>query len=258
MPGEIFLQTLADLRRGALRLGAALGLYALCVMALYPAGHAHARGWLGTLPNLLSGRADAFSDPSSWMNAVGFRLVFPLFVCLYAIWAGTHLMAGEKRGGVLELLLSYPLPRWRLLLEMFCALALALGLLSAGLWALLALSVVSLGLNVPLSGLTGACTGLALLGLTYGGLAFALASSGKGQAGSRRVAAGALAGAYLLSALWLNGAAFFRYLSPFYYATGRDPLTNGLLPGHGLALALLCAGCLLAAGVLFERSDLAG
>ncbi len=257
MPAELLLQTLKDLRRGALRLGAGLGLYALFILALYPLARAHLPGWLDNLFGRLVDTPDAASDPSTWLSGAGFLLVFPLFLCIYAIWTGSRLIAGEERDGTLALLLSYPVPRWRLSLEKFSALAVVIVLLGVGLWALLALCLVSLGLAVPLGHLAGACAGLALLALTFGGLAFALSTAGNGPGRSRLIALGALAAAYLLSAFWLHGVGFLRYLSPFYYATGQSFLVDGLPAWHGIVLALLTSACVIAAGVVFEKRDLA-
>ncbi len=255
MPFEVFLQTLKDLQRGALRLGAALGLVALGVTALARLFSNGAPGWLDRLIDRPAGLPGA--GGTAWLSGAGFLLIFPLFLCVYAIWTGSALIAGEERSGTLELLLSYPLPRLRLMLEKFGALALALLLLASGLWALLALGASVLGLGVPLGNLAGACAGLYLLALFFGGLAFALSTWLSKPARSRLVAALALAAAYLLSAVWLHGVVFLRYLSPFYYAAGREPLANGLPAGHAVALAALAAACITAAGVVFERRDLA-
>ncbi len=257
MPIEVLLQTLKDLQRGTLRLGVALGLYALVAPALFLLARAASPVWLNELLFRLSGVTNAVSTPAGWLQAVGFGLVFPLALCLYAIWKGSGLVAGEERSGTLELLMAYPLPRWRLMLEKFAALALALLLLAAELWALLALSVSALGLSVSLGRLAGACLGLWLLALTFGGSAFALSTWVGVPARSRLIAVIALGAAYLLNAVWLHGWQALRYLSPVYYATGREPLTNGLLLWHALALALLAVVCVAAAGVVFEQRDLA-
>lgn len=258
MATEVFLHSLKSLQRPALRVGAALGLYALCVMALFPVLHGPglsvgAPGLAGLLQRMSGGSA----GPAAWLDAAGFRLVFPLLLCGYAIWVGSSLIGAEERSGLLELLLAYPLSRRRLVGEKFAALMASVVLLSALLWVLLALSVTALGLAVSLLNLAAACAGLAMLALLFGALSFML-SIFTGSASKSGWAAGALlAAAYLAGATWLHGLDFLRFLSPFYYAGGDVPLLNGLPSWRVWLLALLAAACVFAAGVGFERRDLA-
>jgi ABC-2 type transport system permease protein len=101
---------------------------------------------------------------------------------------------------------------------------------------------------------------LAFFGLALGGVAIAVGSG----TGRRALANGAAAAVGVVG--WLiNGFAplvgavdWLKYLSPFYYYTGHDPLTRGV---HAVDLAVLAAVAvaLTALGVLaFERRDLRG
>ncbi len=49
----------------------------------------------------------------------------------------------------------------------------------------------------------------------------------------------------------------YRYASPFYYASGAQPLGNGLGPGYALALVLSVAIPSVLVVTLFNRRDLA-
>src|SRR5690606_35034787 len=99
-----------------------------------------------------------------------------------------------------------------------------------------------------------------LLGVGLGLVAMTIAA----LRGSRALAIGASAGvaaaSYLIGSLapvisWLRPT---RWVSPFYYATGGNPLANGLPWWHLALLAAGAAGLLVAAVVLFERRDLRG
>ena len=66
-----------------------------------------------------------------------------------------------------------------------------------------------------------------------------------------RAPRGAGASAPLVGALdWL------KYLSPFYYYAGNDPLAEGVDLGHIAVLALLAAGLTVAAAAAIDRRDL--
>jgi ABC-2 type transport system permease protein len=82
--------------------------------------------------------------------------------------------------------------------------------------------------------------------------------------GRRGLAGGVAAGVGLLG--WLiNGFAplvdaldWLKYLSPFYYYAGHDPLTQGIDTVDLVVLAAIAAALTAVAAVGFERRDLRG
>ena len=48
-----------------------------------------------------------------------------------------------------------------------------------------------------------------------------------------------------------------RFVTPFYYYIGADPLSNGLDPAHAAVLAVATVLLFLVAVVTFERRDIA-
>jgi ABC-2 type transport system permease protein len=101
---------------------------------------------------------------------------------------------------------------------------------------------------------------LAFFRLAIGAVALALGAG----TGRRALASGVAAGVGVFG--WLiNGFAplvsaldWLRYLSPFYYYAGHDPLTQGIDAGD-LAVLGVVAVALAAVGMLaFERRDLRG
>ena len=99
----------------------------------------------------------------------------------------------------------------------------------------------------------------ALLGLVFGALALAIgcATGRSGLAGG--VSAAAAIAAYLVNAMsaYVELLGPVKWVSPFYYYNGADPLANGLEPVHALVLAA-AAVALCAIGYLgFRRRDIA-
>jgi ABC-2 type transport system permease protein len=178
---------------------------------------------------------------------------------VYAIGAGARATAGEEEAGSLDLLLSTPVRRRRVLTDKFAAMALA----SFGLVLVMWLSLVVFGpmfdLRPGLGGFTAMCLNTFLLGVAFGTLALAVGAG----TGSKALAIGVPSGIALVTFIvnaastsvgWLEP---FRVLSPFYYYSGGDPIVNGLDPVHALLLAAISAVALGYALWAFERRDLA-
>ncbi|MBV8258582.1 MAG: ABC transporter permease, partial [Actinobacteria bacterium] len=53
-----------------------------------------------------------------------------------------------------------------------------------------------------------------------------------------------------------HSLAWLRYLSPFYYYAGNDPLSNGVDSGHLLVLGAVSLLLTAVAAVAFERRDI--
>jgi len=167
-------------------------------------------------------------------------------------------VAGEEERGTLDLLLSAPLPRWRVVVEKGAALVVATMGLALALWLALSVGAAIVGMDVDPRNTGGAALSVALLGLTFGALALTLASAGGGRGSSVGVAAALGVAAYFLNALTpvVRALEPLRRLSPFYYYIGADPLRNGLNPAHAAVLAGLVVALVAAAATAFERRDI--
>ncbi|MBC8477831.1 MAG: ABC transporter permease subunit [Dehalococcoidia bacterium] len=265
MLSSIFLKTLRDRRRSLLFWGICFVLIAVLVVSLYPLIESYSaiQDYMELLPEevmaLFTGGIDDVTSPEGYLHSELFFLVFPLLIVVFAISFGSSAVAGEEEQGTLDLLLSNPLPRWRMVLEKFAAMVFSIVLLVLVFWGALAISghVVDMGLN--LSRLAAVCFSAALLGVTFGTVALAVGCA-RGRRGLSMSAAGALVGySYLLNAMaplidWLEP---FQVLSPFYYYIGADPLTNGLNGPHAAVLIGLTAVFVAAAIATFWKRDLA-
>ena len=187
----------------------------------------------------------SLTNPAGYLNAELFSLMIPLLLLVVAIGMGARAIAGEEERGTLELLLSAPLSRRRVLLEK----------VAAGLLIMLALGAVLLVTLVAGAQLAGMDTGrlaaatasVVALALPFGALALALgcATGARGAAIGPTVAVAAAT--YLLNSLAPLSSALkpWRVLSPFQWYGSEAVLTSGPRWGH---LALLAV-------ILFERRD---
>jgi ABC-2 type transport system permease protein len=238
---------------------AAVGMLAVILMvgALFPS----VGDSIGTLnvpdgvANLLGG-AD-YGTITGWMRSEIGAIYGPLVIAASAI-AAAAATAGEEESGILGLVLAHPVARGRVMLAKGGAVAVVVVIVAAGTWLGLLAGVAAAGGGISVADMTALAVQLACFGFTFGALALALA----GLTGRKAVAA-AGAGAFGVLAFLVNGFAplvdgldWLKYLSPFYWYAGHDPLTNGLFVGGLVVLVVTTAVLVVVAVVGFRRRDL--
>ena len=155
-------------------------------------------------------------------------LVLPVLLSVWAILVGARLVRGEEERGSLDVLLSTPRSRARLLAEKLAALAIAL--LSVALLLSLGVLAGQAGADQPLA--YGRAL-LATLNASLVALVFGAAALLLSQLLPRRAAAGSaamlLALAFLTDATGrtIQGASWLRLGSPLHYYTANKPLIPG-------------------------------
>lgn len=261
---SVGLEALRDARRGLLwwALGLA-GMVALMV-AVYPTvrGNPDLNRLVEQYPDVLKSFI-GFGGEVDYVSAAGylgselFSFMIPLLLLVAAIGAGARAVAGEEEDGTLELLLSLPLSRRRLVLEKLAALVAEVVLLGAVLLLSLWAGARSVGMHVSLAHLGAATASAVLLALLYGALALLLGAATGRRALSASVAAAAAVAAYLVSSLAplvpsLDAA---RLVSPFYHYAASDPLRHGLDPAHALLLVACAAAAAALAPLALARRD---
>jgi beta-exotoxin I transport system permease protein len=241
---------------------AAFGLVAVLVIvgALFPA----VGGTIGKL-NLprgvsqLLGGAD-YATLTGWFRSEIGAVYGPLVVGAVAITAASAITAGEEEDRILALVLAHPITRGRLLLGKAGAIVALVVIVAVAAWVGLVIGVALGGGGIGVGNMAAFAVHLAFFGLTVGAVAIA-AGAGTGR---RALANGVGAGVGVLG--WLiNGFAplvgaldWLKYLSPFYYYAGHDPLTRGIDAGDLAVLAAVTVALTALGALAFERRDLRG
>lgn len=240
----------------------ALGMILVIVMvgALFPA----VGGSIGKL-DLPQGVADLlggadYGTLAGWMRSEIGAVYGPLVIAAVAITAAAGSTAGEEEDGILSLVLAHPIDRSRLVLAKGAAVSVNVVVIALGTWLGLIAGVAVGGGGIGIGDLAALATHLAFFGFAVGALALALA----GVTGRRTVAA-AGAAAYAVAGFLINGfaplvggLAWLKYLSPFYYYSGHDPLANGVDLRSLAVLAAAAAALTVVAAVGIRRRDLRG
>lgn len=262
---NIWLKTLRDQRRALVWYG--IGLIALCayVFAVYPTirDNPDLNRTLQNLPEgvkaLIGGTQLDLVSPAGYLQAEFFGLGIPLLFLIYAIILGANAIAGEEERRTLDLLLSYPVARGRIVRQKFLALCLLLCALGIIVWLALLVGAAAINMQISRGHLAAATTSAVLLGLWFGALALAIGcATGKRGVALGVSAAVAVAGyfAQSLSSL-VAGLRPIAKVSPFYLYASNEPLRHGLNLAHvaaSLAVTLLLFAIAL---ITFRRRDVA-
>ncbi len=262
---NIVLKTLFDRRRSLLFWCIGFILLGAILLAFFPVirDAPFISEYLESFPEeflaLFAGEVTDYTSPEGYLNGELFFLMYPLLLLVFAVGFGSGAIAGEEEKGTLDLLLSNPINRWRVVLEKYIAMLICSLILIIVFWATLAIggAVIDMGLN--LLRLAAVCFSGFLLAMAFGSVSLAIGCA-RGKTGIAMGVGGALGVyAYMLNALaplidWLEP---FQVASPFYYYIDANPLINGLDPVHAGVLIGLSVIFLIIAVVTFERRDLA-
>lgn len=260
---NLFLKTLWDQRRSFVWWAIGLVALALYTAGLYPSiATPEFANYMEQLPpamKALFGESFSMATVEGYLNAYFFDMMGPLLFIIYAIAAGSAAIAGEEERGTLDVLLATPMQRWAVVLHKFAAMVVGTLILGFFLWLGLAMTTVIVDLTVDPVHLAEACVGSVLVGLVFGGLAFALGAARGSRGFSIGVTAAVAIVAYMVKtyAPLVESLKGWQKLSPFYYANAAKPLVNGLNPEHVAVLVIISAVLLVVALVAFERRDVA-
>lgn len=241
---------------------AALGMALVIVMvgALFPS----VGGSIGKL-DLPQGVAELLGGADygtlvGWMRSEIGAVYGPLVIAATAITGAAGSTAGEEEDRILGLVLAHPVARSQLILAKAAAVAVSVLIIALGTWLGLVAGVAVGGGGIGLGDLGALAVHLAFFGVAAGALALALAAT----TGRRTIAAGGAAAFTVLGFLingfapLVDGLTWLKYVSPFYYYSGHDPLTSGvdLLDLAVLGAASVALTAIAALG--FQRRDLRG
>jgi ABC-2 type transport system permease protein len=263
---DVFRKTLRDLRRGFAWWSVGLAGMAALQVSVYPSvrDNPALKRLIDDYPEALKGFI-GFGGELDYASAPGylgmelFSLVVPLLLLIAAVAAGSGAIAGEEERGTLDLLLSLPISRTRLVLEKLAALAAEAIGLGFVLWLSLWVGARAVGMAIGVDKLGAATLAAVTLAVAYGAIALLVGCATGRRGVSIGVAAAAAVAAYLVNSLapLVSALEPVQKLTPFYHYGAGDPLRAGLSLPHLAVLAAIAVAAAVAAVAAFARRDLA-
>ncbi|MFG3299657.1 ABC transporter permease subunit [Micromonospora chersina] len=202
------------------------------------------------------GIADMIS-PAGYLQATIFSLIGPLLVLMCAVTLTARTIARPEEDGGMELLLANPLSRTAFAGQRLAATGGAITVVAAIPTILLLIIVPRVGMDIALSNVAAAGVGLIALVWCFTGIAF-VAGAATGRRGTVLAVTGVLAvTTYMANAIGAmsDGWHWMRWLSPFHYFIGTDPLHTGWHPAHLLTLVAVGAVTTVVGVFVFDRRD---
>ena len=117
------------------------------------------------------------STPVGYIQLELMSFMGPMLVILYAVSQGSRAVAGEEDRRTMDLLLSSPVSRLRVLLEKAAAMVLGTALLAAALGLALVVEGRLFDMVLPADRVAAAMLHLTLLGLVFGAIALAVGAA---------------------------------------------------------------------------------
>ena len=239
---------------------ACIGLIAVmaAVGALFPAvGHTIGKLHVSAgVANLLGG-AD-YGTMTGWFRSEIGIFYGPLVIGALAITGAAATTAGEEEDRILALVLAHPIRRSRLVAAKATATAAIVIAIAFATWIGLIVGVAIGGGGITIAHITALAVQLAFFGFATGAAAIALGAG----TGRKSIATGVAAAVGILG--WLinslaplvSAISWLKYLAPYYYYAGHDPLTRGTDITGLIILAALALLLTAAAMIGVERRDL--
>ncbi len=248
-------------RRGLIGYTVGLALYALVVVAMYPAfKHSHSLDTFVRTDKTaaaLFGVSGSLSSSGGWLNGNLYANFFPLIALLMTVGYGAAAIAGQDEDGTLCLTATLPVNRRTIVLQKGAAMALQ-ALLLSGAVALCVIVGRSFQLTIPAGHALTTSAAVVLMAVDFGLFTMTLGA----LTGSRTTAVGIVttlaAGSYLISSLSPVIAVIrpARFASLFYWSVGNDQISRGVSVADYAVLSVAALAALSAAIVAFSRQDL--
>jgi ABC-2 type transport system permease protein len=260
---EVATLDLSFRRKSLIGYSVGMALYVLVVVALYPSFKDATN--LDSLTKDASGVAALFgisgslTTPTGWLSANIYANFFPLLILLITIGYGAWCLAGQEADGRLELVLSLPFTRSRVVVQKIAVLSIMAFVFSLIVF-LFVLAGRGFDLTISVPNVATATLAVMLLGIDFGVLAMAIGAATGARGVAIAVAAGIASASYLISSMaplvdWLEP---LRYVSLFYWAVGNGQLESGLSLGGFAILFGVAAVISVIAVAAFRRHDLSG
>jgi ABC-2 type transport system permease protein len=262
MVGSVLAHTLRERRRGLFGWAVGVAALTLLIAAFWPSvrDSAGVQSFARNLPQAMKALLDGadLSTAAGYLDSRLFAFIMPLLFLIVAIGIAGRAVVGEEERGTIDLLLSTPLTRRRMVVEKALGGVLLLLALGVVLFLALLLGGAVFNMGIPAGRLAAISLAVVLLALPFGALGL-LVSCATGSHGlTLGLTSAAAVAAYMLNALapLIGSLQRWQGASPFdWYASG-DALAGRLSLGH---VALLIGTALVfatASLVAVERRDL--
>jgi ABC-2 type transport system permease protein len=264
MVHNVFLKTLYDMRVALFWWCVAMLLLSISTMAFYPSiekNNADMQNMLDRMPQgikaMIGGEID-LTSVKGYVSLRAFGFFYPFLMLAFAVNYGASLIGSEEENKTFKLLLSMPIPRWRVVLEKYAALVVftLIVLLVSYLGFIVGAILVGVDHYSPGDLLAGTMNMFPLT-LFFASLALALTGLRNGRGLALGGVLGLAAVTFLITSLAETATmpAWMNKLSPWYYYNGANVLREGFEIGH-IALLLVLSVILVGLGVWgFERRD---
>jgi ABC-2 type transport system permease protein len=259
---NIFLKTLRDQAMAIVYWGLGVGSLAIFTQLFYPSLSVNDQlgKLMGSLPQgfmAFLGNVQAFGSIEGYMT-YSLLIYLPLVLCIYSIAAAIGMVTAEVDTGTMEFLLAHPVPRWKILLEKYAALAVAVLAIGLQIGICLAAGGLLIGSGVP--AMKWILAGLQTVPFTLflGSVAFGLAAAIRGSSAAIGAAATLAVGGFILNGLipLSDKLTPVKEWTLYYWYSASRPLSTGILPAHAMILILLSLLCLGAGLAAFRMRDI--
>ena len=214
-------------------------------------------------PGLLAlfggGDIDVLFTPAGFVSSRLYASIGPIMLIVFAISIGTRVVAGEEDRGTMDLLLSQPVTRTRIVVEGLAAMVVLVGVLATTLLVVLLATNPAFDLDLTLTAVLAANVGVMLLAILHGALALAVG----GLTGNRAITLG-VSTAVVVFGWFINGLAEVvkelepaQQVSPFHWFLQGAPLSNGFDWPANILMAVVAAALAAIAVWGFNRRDVA-
>ena len=258
----VFAKALRDERRGLIGWSIGMAAFGGYLLAAFPTirHNPELKRLLESYPEAMRKMLSLrdFTTGPGYLQGEVFSFMAPLLLVMVGVLYGSDATSGEEERRTIDLLLANPVPRWRVVADKAAAMATALVVVSAALYATLAVGDVVLGMGVSVAWLGAAVLASFLFALDMGMLALALGAVTGRRGLSRGVVAVVAVASYLVFGLadLVKALRPLRPFSLFYQSLGREPLFTGFAPWRTLVLVGVALALAALAAVAFERRDL--
>jgi ABC-2 type transport system permease protein len=257
---ELVVRGVHALRRSGLWWGVGLLVLALVTVAFWPSLEATpALEDLEDMGGLLEAfGAQGIATPAGYLDGQLYALMLPLLLSGMAVAQVSALTAGDEDAGRLELLHALPVGRQAVWLARWVAATLVLVTVAAVATAVVVGLLPAFSLEEAGVGrVVAASAGCVLLAVFHGAVAFAAGGFGASRGLAVGLAVLVLVAGYVASFLLplADALAGARSWSPWHWALGQQPVSDGVSPAWQLLLATVVIALVWSGAAALDRRD---